>query len=262
MKTLVVIPTYNEKDNIERAVAGVRHFAPHVDILIADDNSPDGTGDIADRLAVDPHVQVLHREHKEGLGAAYVHGFGWALDRGYEVIVEMDADGSHRPQDLPHLLNAVQAYPDAALVLGSRWVPGGAVRNWPASRMLLSRGGNLYTRLMLGTHVRDATGGFRAFRAQTLRALELSSVRSQGYCFQVDLVRRVHAAGLCIVEVPIIFVEREFGTSKMSGHIVREALWRVTLWGISDRLSRLARLAIKRNDAAHSLLSEPQQDVR
>jgi dolichol-phosphate mannosyltransferase len=241
-RVLVVIPTYNECDNIERIVAGVRSAAPQAHILVADDSSPDGTGDLADSLAAaDPQVHVLHRPGKAGLGAAYLDGFGWGLRQGYDVLVEMDADGSHRAQDLPRLLSALEAQPEVGLVLGSRWVPGGAVVNWPISRQVLSRGGNAYTRLLTGLPVQDATGGFRAFRASTLRALDLEGVRSQGYCFQVDMVRRVAHAGIRIAEVPITFVEREFGTSKMSGRIVREALLRVTLWGIGDRLRVVRR---------------------
>ena len=231
-RVLVIIPTYNECENLPRIVPAVL-AAASVDVLIADDNSPDGTGGLADRLAAaDPRVHVLHRAGKEGLGAAYLAGFAWALDRGYDVIVEMDADGSHRPQDLPRLLAAL---PDADLVLGSRWVQGGSVVNWPKSRELLSRGGNTYARLMLKVPLRDATGGFRAFRADTLRTIGLASVDSQGYIFQVDLAHRVLQHGLRVVEVPITFVEREFGTSKMNRRIVAEAMWAVTVWGVDLR---------------------------
>lgn len=233
---LVVIPTYNECENLPRIVARVRAAAPGVDILVADDNSPDGTGAIADELAAaDSRVHVLHRPGKAGLGAAYLAGFAWALERGYDAVVEMDADGSHRPEDLPRLIEALV---DADLVLGSRWVPGGQVVNWPLSRKVLSRGGNAYTRFMLRAPVRDATGGYRIFRASALRSLDLGSVESQGYCFQVDLVWRAVQRGLVIREVPIIFVEREIGTSKMSRQIVIEALAKVTRWGVADRLGR------------------------
>jgi dolichol-phosphate mannosyltransferase len=235
-RMLVVIPTYNESENLPRIVARVRAATPHVDILIADDNSPDGTGDIADALAAaDAAVHVLHRPGKAGLGAAYLAGFEWALARGYDAVVEMDADGSHRPEDLPRLIAAL---PDADLVLGSRWVAGGQVVNWPLSRKLLSRGGNAYTRVMLRAPVRDATGGYRIFRASALRLLDLGAVESQGYCFQVDLVWRAVQRGLVVREVPIMFVERELGTSKMSRAIVLEALAKVTRWGIDDRLGR------------------------
>lgn len=235
-RVLVVIPTYDEAENLPRIVARVRAAVPDADILVADDNSPDGTGKVADLLAEhDAAVHVLHRRGKEGLGAAYLAGFAWALERDYGVVVEMDADGSHRPEDLPRMLLALE---DADLVLGSRWVPGGSVVNWPRRRLLLSRGGNTYARLALGVDIRDITGGYRAFRRHTLEVLDLSEVASQGYCFQVDLAWRAVKAGLTVREVPITFVERELGTSKMSGSIVREALVRVTQWGVSSRLGR------------------------
>jgi dolichol-phosphate mannosyltransferase len=239
-RVLVVIPTYNERENVERIVGRVRTALPEVHVLVADDNSPDGTGAIADALAADDdHVQVLHRAGKEGLGAAYLAGFDWALERGYDVVVEMDADGSHQPEQLHLLLAALR---DADLVLGSRYVPGGSVVNWPRSREILSRGGNVYTRVMLGVPVKDATGGYRAFRASTLRTLDLSGVESKGYCFQVDLARRTSQAGLRVAEVPIEFVERELGTSKMDQKIVAEALWRVTVWGVQGRAEKARRL--------------------
>lgn len=235
MSTLVIIPTYNERDALPEAIQRTRAAAPEVDILVVDDASPDGTGAIADATAAeDPHVHVLHRAGKEGLGRAYLAGFRWALDRGYDVVVEMDADGSHQPERLPALLATLEDSP-ADLVLGSRWVPGGAVENWPRSREVLSRGGNTYTRLALGLPIQDATGGFRAYRASALAALHLEDVHSQGYCFQVDMAQRVHRAGGRIVEVPITFVERRLGQSKMSRAIVVEALWRVTVWGAQYR---------------------------
>lgn len=238
-RVLVVVPTYDEAENLEHIVARVRAATPDADLLIADDNSPDGTGAIADGLAaVDDHVHVLHRAGKQGLGAAYLAGFAWALERDYGVVVEMDADGSHRPEDLTRLLDALV---DADLVLGSRWVPGGRVVNWPRRRLLLSRGGNTYARVALGVPIRDITGGFRAFRRSTLETLDLAGVASQGYCFQVDLAWRAIRAGLRVVEVPITFVERERGTSKMSGPIVREALVKVTGWGLAARGERLRR---------------------
>ena len=238
-RVLVVIPTYNEAETLPNAVARVRAAAPGVDILVADDNSPDGTGDRADALSADdPQIHVLHREGKQGLGAAYLAGFRWGRARGYDVLVEMDADGSHQPEQLPTLLAALA---DADVVIGSRWVPGGAVRNWPRSRELLSRAGNTYTRAMLGMPVRDATAGYRAYRGTALKAMTLDDVQSQGYCFQVDLTRRAVAAGLRVVEVPITFVEREVGDSKMSRAIVAEALWRVSVWGVTDRAKRLTR---------------------
>ncbi|MDA9912963.1 polyprenol monophosphomannose synthase [Candidatus Nanopelagicales bacterium] len=236
-RIVVVVPTYNEKENVARITARILQAVPETDILVADDNSPDGTGDIADQLADDDsRIHVMHRMEKAGLGAAYLAGFDWALDNSYDVIVEMDADGSHRPEDLPRLLTRLRT---ADLVLGSRWVDGGEVVNWPMSREVLSRGGNLYTRWALQVPMKDATGGFRAFRADTLRALNLDSIESQGYVFQVDLATRVHRLGLDVAEVPISFEEREFGTSKMSQKIVAEALWRVTVWGYQARVSKL-----------------------
>ena len=230
----VIIPTFNEAANLEEIVGRVRTAVPAADILVADDNSPDGTGEIADKLAAgDEHVHVLHRPAKHGLGAAYLAGFGWALDRGYGAVVEMDADGSHDPAELPALLAALA---DADLVVGSRWVRGGTVRNWPRSRELLSRGGNAYARVMLGLSVHDATGGYRAYRAATLNDIGLHSVRSQGYCFQIDLTLRAVRAGKKVVEVPITFTERAHGNSKMSRAIVAEALWKVTEWGVTGRV--------------------------
>jgi dolichol-phosphate mannosyltransferase len=225
----VIVPTYNERDNIEIIAKRVRSAVPDAHLLIVDDNSPDGTGEIADKLAGgDPHVHVLHRAGKAGLGAAYIAGFAWALEQGYGALVEMDADGSHQPEELPRLLAALAG---ADLVLGSRYVPGGAVLNWPRSRELLSRAGNTYARLMLGLKLKDATGGYRVFRASTLRRIGLDEVDSQGYCFQIDLARRTIAAGLTVTEVPITFEERQRGASKMSNAIVAEAFWRVALWG-------------------------------
>ncbi|MER7689295.1 polyprenol monophosphomannose synthase [Streptomyces sp. NPDC097610] len=234
---LVIIPTYNEAENIKKIVGRVRASVPDAHVLVADDNSPDGTGKLADELAAeDDHVQVLHRKGKEGLGAAYLAGFAWGLERGYGVLVEMDADGSHQPEELPRLLTALKG---ADLVLGSRWVPGGRVVNWPKSREFISRGGSMYSRLMLDVPIRDVTGGFRAFRRETLEGLGLSQVASQGYCFQVDLARRAVKSGFHVVEVPITFVERELGDSKMSRDILVEALWRVTTWGVGERVGRI-----------------------
>lgn len=232
MTALVIVPTYNESANLEWILGRVLTEQPTVEVLVVDDGSPDGTGDIADRLAAgDARIHVLHRSAKQGLGAAYRAGFAWGLERGYDTLLEMDADGSHRAEDLGRILAASAAGAD--LVLGSRWVPGGGVVNWPWHRRLISRGGTLYARLMLGIHIRDATGGFRAFRRETLERLPLGEVASEGYCFQIDMTRRVLAAGMTVVEVPITFVERERGESKMSSAIVREALWRVTGWGLA-----------------------------
>jgi dolichol-phosphate mannosyltransferase len=234
---LVVVPTYNENDNLVDLVERIRASVPEADILVVDDASPDGTGKLADSLArTDRHVHVLHRLGKQGLGVAYVAGYGWGMAREYRRFVQMDADGSHRPEQIPALLERLV---DADLVIGSRWVPGGDIVNWPRHREWLSRGGNAYTRWMLGIPIRDATGGFRAFRRRTLDNLTLGSVASQGYCFQVDLARRAVAAGFRVVEVPITFVERRYGDSKMSGGIVMEALWRVTAWGVTHRLRQI-----------------------
>ncbi len=232
-RVVVVVPTYNEADNLMWIVGRLREALPEVDVIVVDDGSPDGTGGIADRLAAeDPCVSVVHRRTKDGLGAAYRHGFRVALERGYDVIGEMDADGSHQPEQLPLLLEALE---DADLVLGSRWVPGGSVVNWPWARRALSRGGNLYTRALLGIPVRDATGGFRLFRRTALEKLDLDGVQSVGYCFQVDLAWRAVEAGLRVREVPIEFVERERGDSKMSPDVAWESLRRITRWGVRER---------------------------
>ncbi|HEY6665705.1 MAG TPA: polyprenol monophosphomannose synthase [Propionibacteriaceae bacterium] len=245
---LVIIPTYNESENITRIVGRTRKAVPDAHILVADDNSPDGTGKLADEIAAsDDHVHVMHRLGKEGLGAAYLAGFEWGLNAGYDVLVEMDADGSHQPEQLPQLLDALS---EADLVLGSRWVKGGEVLNWPKSREILSRGGNLWTRLALGIPLRDATGGYRVFRRKTLLGLGLDNVASAGYCFQVDLAWRALKAGFKVVEVPITFIEREYGDSKMSQKIVIEALVLTTLWGIGHRAQQLRALVTKRKALA------------
>jgi dolichol-phosphate mannosyltransferase len=235
-RVLVVVPTYNERDNLELIAQRLRTAVPDAHLLVVDDNSPDGTGKLADELAdSDDHVHVLHRAGKSGLGAAYVAGFGWAREQGFDVVVEMDADGSHSPEQLPRLLAALE---NADLVLGSRYVPGGSVVNWPKSRELLSRGGNLYTRLLLRLPLQDATGGYRAYRRTVLDGLPLGEISSQGYCFQVDLAWQTWQQGHRVVEVPITFVERERGESKMSRKIVAEALWRVTVWGLRSGRSK------------------------
>ncbi|MDN3494777.1 polyprenol monophosphomannose synthase [Planococcus sp. APC 4015] len=235
LETLVIIPTYNEIENLESIVDRVLASNDHTDVLVVDDASPDGTGDLADRLAArHPEVHVLHRATKDGLGGAYLAGFAWGLERGYWALVEMDADGSHQPEQLPRM---VEQLVDHDLVLGSRWVPGGEVVNWPRRRLLLSRGGNAYTRVALAIDVRDATGGYRVFSAEALRRIDLSRVSSQGYCFQVDLLWRALKRGLRVVEVPITFVEREHGESKMSSSIVVESLLRVSVWGLRRRIA-------------------------
>ncbi|MBO0851283.1 MAG: polyprenol monophosphomannose synthase [Pseudonocardia sp.] len=231
---LVVIPTYNERDNLPSILRRVHAAVPGAHVLVVDDASPDGTGELADQLAADdPRIRVLHREGKNGLGAAYLGGFKWALAHGYRTVVQMDADGSHPPESLPSMLDELA---DADLVLGSRYVPGGTVVNWPKRREWLSRGGNLYSRLALGVPIRDITAGYRVFRHDVLAELELDDVDSQGYCFQIDMAWRAVQAGFRVSEVPITFTEREHGYSKMSGFIVREALWRVTRWGLRSRL--------------------------
>ncbi len=232
-RVVVVIPTYNEADNLGWVVGRLRKAVPEVDVLVVDDASPDGTGTVADRLAADdPQVTVVHRTAKAGLGAAYLHGFEVALGRGYDVIGEMDADGSHQPEQLPSLLEALH---DADLVIGSRWVRGGSVVNWPWRRRVLSVGGNLYARALLGIPVRDVTAGFRLFRRATLLAIDLATVRSTGYCFQADLAWRTNRAGLRIAEVPIEFVERVRGESKMDRAVAMESLRRITAWGLAER---------------------------
>ena len=236
-RTLVVIPTYNERDNLAEITARVLRSTTGVDVLVVDDNSPDGTGALASALASGhDRINVLHRAGKEGLGAAYRAGFDWGLERGYERLVEMDADGSHQPEQLELLLTALD---DADVVLGSRWVRGGSVVNWPFRRMMLSQAGSLYARVALGLPIRDITGGFRAFTADALREIGYQDVLSQGYCFQIDMLWKAYTAGLRISEVPITFVERVHGESKMSSSIVNEAIVRVTLWGLKAMPARL-----------------------
>jgi dolichol-phosphate mannosyltransferase len=236
-RVLVIIPTYDERENLPLIVERLFASVPAAQVLVADDGSPDGTGDVADEWAArDERVHVLHRTEKAGLGAAYIAGFGWGLDNGYDVLVEMDADGSHPPEQLPRLLDALQ---HADLVLGSRYVAGGQVVNWPRHREWLSRGGNLYSRFALGVRIYDITGGYRAYRAEVLKALALDDVASTGYCFQVDLAWRTVRAGFRVTEVPITFTERQIGESKMSGSIVREALLKVTVWGAAHRWRQL-----------------------
>ena len=247
-RVLVVIPTYNERENLPPIVSRVRSSVPTAHVLVADDSSPDGTGQIAEELASDDDfVHVLHRPGKRGLGAAYLDAFDWGLRHGFDVLVEMDADGSHQPEQLPLLLERIGAGAD--LVLGARWVPGGSVVNWPRSREILSRGANTYTRLAIGLPLHDATAGFRAFRRTTLEKLGLDEVTSQGYCFQIDLARRAVHIGLRVDEVPITFVERAVGASKMSRAIILEALWRVTQWGARRRLDQITGRARRQRAA-------------
>ena len=234
-RVLVIVPTYNEIENVEAILARLHASVPAAHALVVDDGSPDGTGELAERLAAaDTRVHVLRRPGKGGLGPAYVAGFRWARERGYDVVVEMDADGSHAPEQLPRLLDALAS---ADLVLGSRYVPGGRVTDWPAHRLLLSRAGNTYTRWALRLPLADATGGYRAARGELIDRLHFDDVASEGYCFQVDWAWRAVRSGARVAEVPITFAERQFGRSKMSGSIVREALVRVTAWGLQDRLA-------------------------
>ncbi|CAB4626320.1 MAG: glycosyltransferase [Actinobacteria bacterium] len=226
MKTLVIMPTFNEILNLQESVASLRKYHASIDLLIVDDSSPDGTGDLADSLA-DANTYVLHRKTKDGLGAAYLEAFEWAIARGYEVVVEMDADGSHQASDLEKILNAI---PLADLAIGSRWIKGGSVINWPSYRKAISKTGNFYARFMLRTHVKDMTAGYRAFRVDFLKGLDLSGVAARGYAFQVEMALRVIRAGGVVVEVPITFIERTQGASKMTTAIVLEALWLVTKW--------------------------------
>jgi len=226
-----MIPTYNERENLEWIVARVRAAQPDAHVLVVDDSSPDGTGEVAAALAAaDDHVHVLHGPGKQGLGRAYISAMRWGIARGYDVLVELDADGSHQPEQLGRLLGS-----DADVVLGSRWVAGGAVENWPWYRRAISRVGSAYARFALRLEVRDVTGGYRAFRASALERLDLDAVHSHGYAFQVDMLTRAVRAGLTVAEVPITFVERERGASKMSLGIVAEAMLRVTFWALTRR---------------------------
>ncbi len=252
--TLVIIPTFNEAENLPGLLRRVR--AVGAEVLVVDDDSPDGTGVLAEDLAAqDPGIHVLHRAGKNGLGSAYREGFAWGLDRDFDTLVELDGDGSHQPEQLGRLLSRM---PFADMAIGSRWVPGGEVVNWPLRRALLSRAGSLYARIALGLPFRDVTGGYRAYSAEALRRIDLRTIASQGYCFQIDMLWAVHRSGLRIDEVPITFVEREFGVSKMSSRIVREAILNVTLWGLAALPSRLraalARVGSSRarKDPAHA----------
>jgi len=235
-RTLVIIPTYNEAQTIETAVAGVRGAVPDADVLIVDDGSPDGTGDLADALsAADSRVSVLHAGGKRGLGVAYLTGFAWALERDYELVAQLDADGSHDPAELPAMMRLAHGGAGADLVIGSRWAPGGSIVGWSRIRQLISRAGNSYARTVLGSRIHDLTAGYRVFRATTLRALSLDDVSSQGYCFQIEIAWETERAGMRVAEHPIHFTERSAGRSKMHLGIVVEALVRVTAWGATRR---------------------------
>ncbi|PWD50512.1 dolichol-phosphate mannosyltransferase [Serinibacter arcticus] len=249
-RPVVVVPTYDEIENLPVLLERLHAAAPQAHVLIVDDGSPDGTGVLAQERADElPWVHVLHRTSKDGLAAAYLAGFAWALARDYDAVMEMDADLSHHPEDVPRLLAALTS---ADVVLGSRWVPGGGVENWPLHRRVLSRGGSFVARIALEMSLRDATGGFRAYRRDAMTRLDLASVASRGYVFQIELAHRALDAGLVVTEVPIVFTERVHGVSKMSGGIVRESLTRLTWWGAERRLSRLAVAARRRGDRGPS----------
>ena len=249
-RVLIVVPTFNERDNLPLILDRIRSAAPTASVLVVDDSSPDGTGFVADVLAdADSMIDVMHRQAKDGLGPAYFAGFRWGIDQGFDVLVQMDADGSHAPEQLDRLLEGLHT---ADVVIGSRYVPGGSVVNWPRSREILSRGGNLYARLALGVHIHDITAGYRAYRASVIDSIPLNHVSSRGYCFQVDLAWRAIRLGVRVVEVPITFTERQLGESKMSGKIVREALTKITAWGLRHRWEQ-ARRRVKPQVAPNSV---------
>jgi len=239
-RVLVVIPTYNERNSLPTVLDRLHGALPEAHVLVVDDGSPDGTGDLVDEIAAaDTRVFALHRRDKSGLGAAYLAGFAWALERSYAAIAEMDADGSHAPEDLPRLVHRLTR---ADLVIGSRYVPGGRVVNWPKHRELLSHTANWYSKVLLGAAVNDITSGFRVYRRAVLEQLDLHQVLSRGYCFQIDLAWRAVLAGFVATEVPITFTERSVGTSKMSTDILAEAIVNVTRWGIRRRAQQLRRI--------------------
>jgi dolichol-phosphate mannosyltransferase len=239
MNTLVIMPTYNEALNLEHSVVELFAHNPSVKLLIVDDNSPDGTGQIADKLASsDDRITVMHRNEKSGLAGAYKAGFAWGIERGFDHLVEMDADGSHRAVDLPKLLAAT---PGHDLVIGSRWTKGGKVENWPWHRMMLSRWGNVYAQFMLASSTRDMTAGFRVYKASLLQRLDLENLSARGYSFQVEMTRKSEQAKARIIEVPITFIEREHGVSKMSRSIVIEAMLLVTKLGLKRVFSSAGR---------------------
>ena len=234
-KTLVIVPTFNELESAPRLISRVCELIPEVHILVVDDGSPDGTADVVESMAQGElvgRIHVMRRKEKSGLGAAYLAGFSWGIEHGYETLIEMDADGSHRPEDLVNLIKISRANPSLDLIIGSRWVKGGAVRNWAKSRELLSRAANKYAKLMLNVGVNDVTAGFRVYKTSIIERIDFSTVLSQGYCFQIEMTRKVLSLKGKIKEVPITFIEREFGVSKMNTKIVIEAMVRVTLWGL------------------------------
>ena len=242
LRTIVVLPTYNERDNVATVLGALRRVVPHADILVVDDNSPDGTAGVVEELASElGQVKLLRRPGKQGLGSAYREGFAVALDEGYDVVVSMDVDMSHDPAALPDLLALIATGCDA--VIGSRYVPGGATVDWPLHRRLLSRWGNRYTSLVLGLQVRDCTSGYRAYRASALRRIAPETTTAEGYAFLTELVRRLVRAGGRVMETPIVFRDRRFGESKMSGRIVVESMLLVTRWGVRDLVARQSRAA-------------------
>lgn len=246
-ESLVIVPTYNEIDNLSTIVEKTLQAVPQINLLVVDDNSPDGTGLLADKLAdkYKNQVHVLHRTKKDGLGKAYLEGFQWGINKGFNYLIEMDADGSHPPQAIPAMLRKISEGAD--VVIGSRYIRGGKTVNWPKYREFISKLGNTYSRLMLGTRTRDVTAGFRIYRKDFLNSIDLSQIESHGYCFQIDLTWRAIQSKKKIVEVPITFVERELGSSKMTGGIVREALYKVTVWGLKAKWDKLASLFLAKN---------------
>ena len=250
-RILMVTPTYNELESLEPTVAKLFASAPQVDLLIVDDSSPDGTGDLAERLAAEnPRIHVMHRATKDGLGRAYLAGFAWGLEQGYDVLGQMDADGSHPADALPAMIAALDRADHPGLVIGSRWMKGGSVIDWPFRRLLLSRGANFYARVALGIPIHDITAGYRLYLAPVLRGIVGADVDSKGYCFQIDLTIRTHDMGAAIAEVPIAFRERAAGYSKMSSDIVIEAMTKVTVWGFARRFSPRRRREIRASIAA------------
>lgn len=234
---LIIIPTYNEVENLPIIIGKVFDVVPEANVLVMDDGSPDGTGELADQVAAnDKRVSVIHREGKLGLGSAYLAGFAEGIALGYEYLIELDADGSHPPEKLPEMLGVIGADPEVGLVIGSRWTDGGQVVDWPKRREILSRSANTYARVMLGVDVHDVTAGYRVYRSSLIEKLDLDGVDSKGYCFQIDMTLRTLDAGAKVVEVPITFKDRELGQSKMSGSIIFEAMEKVTVWGVQRHL--------------------------
>ena len=238
---LVIMPTYNEAESAPISITALLEFLPSINILVVDDSSPDGTAEICQSIADKDslgRIHIMRRDGKRGLGSAYIAGFGWGATRGYKAMIEMDADGSHRPIDLLAMVAAFDSDESIDCVIGSRWMPGGKVVNWAKQREALSRGANKYAKFMLGLKVNDITAGFRVYRTSLISHIDFATVVSEGYCFQIEMTRKVVALGAKIKEVPITFVEREFGVSKMSGNIVIEAMSRVTVWGLLRMFGR------------------------